>query len=460
MSDSSCSRRRGFILIVGLVLVLLVGIPAAGMAIDLGLTYLAQTRLQAAVDFACVAGARALSVGADDSAQRSAAESTANGYFAANFRTGYLPSRNLVLTSAAATDSTYMRSVTTTATVDVPYVFMRVFRLDHITLRAAAKATRRDVNVMIVMDRSKSLADSGSCEPLKAAAINFMQKFAEGRDYVGLITFATSSRVDQPLQTTFKNTIRTTINSVTCVGGTSSAQAVWQGYRELVGLGHAGALNVIVFFTDGRPTAVTEAFPIQGGSSCSSHTAKTGVLTVGFNSSGVPQNAMGLYLQDAPAQPLTQDLTLIASRTNCRFASNQSNVSQDISNAPVTDYWGNSLTATAFKSVTTSGTGLSVTSGTNVLNFCINAADHAGLRIRRGDPDASQANRSLAGVTIYTIGLGDIDETLLKRMANDPSLSPNPVATGAPGRYVYAQNATDLDLAFTRVASEMLRIAR
>ena len=53
-----------------------------------------------------------------------------------------------------------------------------------------------------------------------------------------------------------------------------------------------------------------------------------------------------------------------------------------------------------------------------------------------------------------------MDDVLLKRMANDPSLVPNPVAAGNTGRYVYAADATQLDLAFTRVASEMLRLAR
>jgi Mg-chelatase subunit ChlD len=460
MSGSCSNKRKGFILIVGVILTLLIGIPAAGFAVDTGLMYLTQTRLQAAVDFACVAGARALSRGADDQAQRTGAEATANSYFGANFPTGYLASRNLRLTSTAAIDSTYMRSVTTSAIIDVPYVFMRVFRFDHTTLSATAKATRRDVNVMIVMDRSRSLVDSGACAPLKAAAINFMDKFAEGRDYLGLVTFATSSRVDLPLQTTFKTTVRNTLNNVVCTGATSSAQAVWQGYRELIRLGHAGALNVIVFFTDGRPTAVTGTFPILGSSPCSSHTAKLGVLTFNSNASGIPQNTMGLYNPDAPSQPFSQDLTLIASRSNCRFATTQTSVSQDVANAPLIDKWGNSLIATGFKQVTTSGTGLSVTSAANVQNFSINAADHAAQRIRRGDPDPSQANQSLAGVTLYTIGLGDIDELLLKRMANDPGLSPNPVAVGQPGRYVYAQNPTELDLAFTRVASEMLRIAR
>jgi len=456
------SRRRnqkGYILLFGTLMSALVLVPAAGLAIDVSLMYLTQSMLSAASDAAVLAGARALSRGSDDTSQHLNAQATADTYFHANFPTGYLWSSNLQETSLATTDSTYMRSVSITASVDAPLFFMRFFNANQQTLKAYSTASRRDVNIMIIMDRSGSLANSGSCAPLKAAAVNFVEKFAEGRDNLGLITFATSSRVDSAPSMTFKTSVENNLNAVTCTGATSSAQALWQGYQQLVGLNQTGALNAIVFFTDGRPTAVTETFPIKNNSNCSSRVAKLGVMTVGYNGT-VPQNAMGLYLQDAPPQPMVSDLTLIASNTNCAFKNNQSNVSSDVSNAPTTDYWGNSLTATGYKTVTYSGTGLSVTSGQNVENFSVNAADHAALRIRRGDPDPSHNNLSVGGVFIFTIGLGDVDSVLLQRMANDVALSPNPVAAGNNGKYVYAADATDLDLAFTRIASEVLRLSR
>ena len=458
-SERARGRRRGFVLVVAAAMILLILLPTIGLAVDVGMMYLVQSWLSASVDAAALAGARSLNRGADDAAQRASAAATADSYFRANFPVGYFSTTNLQLSNTPAIDSTYMRSVTTTASVDLPLIFLRVCNVEKTTLKAAAKATRRDVNIMIVMDRSGSLANSGACTPLKAAAVNFVDKFAEGRDNVGLITFATSSRVDVAPTMTFKTTVEGTLNALTCTGATSSAQALWQGYQQLAGLNQNGALNAIVFFTDGRPTAVTETFPIRSGSSCSSHTAKLGVLTVGYSGT-TPTNAMGLYLQHAPAQPLASALTLISDRTNCRFASNAGQVSSDVNYAPTTDYWGNSLTATGYRSVTTSGGGLDVTTGLNVESFSINAADHAGYRIRRGDPDPLQGNRSLTGVVIYAIGLGDVDNLLLERIANDPTLSPNPVAAGTQGRYVYAANATDLDLAFTRVASELLRLAK
>jgi Mg-chelatase subunit ChlD len=450
--------RRGFVLLTAAALVILVMLPAIGLAIDMSVMYLVQLRLSAACDAASLAGARALARGIDDSAQRSNAEATAGNYFHANFPAGYFATTNAQVTNVAATDSTSMRSVTTSSSVDLPYHFLRALGWDHATLTASAKSTRRDVNIMIVMDRSGSLANSGACAPLKTAAVNFVTKFAEGRDNVGLVTFATSSRVDVALTMTFKTTVTTTLNSVTCTGATNSSQALWEAYVELAGLAQAGALNVIVFFTDGRPTAVTENFPILTTSPCTPlHTAppKLGVITLG-------SLTQGLYTWAAPAQPLVSDISVITDHAGCKFyTSDATHVTTDVAYAPLTDYWGNALKpANAYLAVTTSAAGLSIASATNVQNFSTNAADNAAFRIRGGAADVNHGNRTLAGVTIFSIGLGDVDEVLLKRIANDRSLTPNPVAAGNQGLYVYAANATELDQAFTRVASEMLRLAK
>lgn len=454
------SSRRGFVLIVCSLMLAFILIPAVGLAIDVGLIYLVQTRLSAAADAAALAGARALSRGSDDPAQRVNAQNTANTYFNVNFPSGYFFSTNVRVNSVAATDSTFVRSITTTASVDLPLLFMRLFNQTVSTINASAKATRRDVNVMIVMDRSGSLQNSGSCSTLKAAAVNFVDRFAEGRDNMGLVTFATSSRVDFAMSGTFKTSIENTLNNLVCTGGTSSAQALWQGYQQLIGLNQAGALNVILFFTDGRPTAVTANFPlISANRTCNSAGPLLGALTLGYSGS-TPSSAMGLYDHNAPAQPFSSDLRLISAGTGCRFASRASDVDQDVAYAPLTDYYGNSLTATGFRSTTTRGAGLDIQNAQNVENFSVNAADHAGLRIRRGDPDPTQGNRSIANTMIFSIGLGNVDDDLLMRISNDPALSPNPVSAGVQGRYVYAANSADLEQAFTRVASEILRLAR
>jgi Mg-chelatase subunit ChlD len=462
MSDYSFSRRekrKGYILLFAALMTIMVLVPAIGLAVDVGMMYMAQSMLSAAADAAVLSGARALSRGADDAAQHASAEAAANTCFSSNFPGGYMGTSNLTLTSTATTDATSLRSVTTTASVDLPLVFMRFFGNNTTRVSASAVATRRDVNIMIIMDRSGSLANSGSCEPLKAAAVGFVEKFSEKRDNLGLITFATSSLVDRPLANVFKTQVEGTLNSVVCSGATSSAQALWQGYQELVRLNQPGALNAIVFFTDGRPTAITEDFPILGTSGCNSTANKLGVLTAGY-SGDTPTNPLGLYDSVGLAQPQSSDLRLISSKSGCHFSSSGDGVEQDVAYAPNIDHWGNSLTATAYKTTTASGAGRNVTSAQNIENISVNAADHAAFRIRGGAIDPTQGNNAISNVVIYTIGLGTVDDVLLERMANDPALTPNPVAAGRQGRYVYAADATALDLAFTRVASEMLRLAK
>ena len=78
-------------------------------------------------------------------------------------------------------------------------------RHSHVSLPAsAAKAPRKAVNVVLVVDRSGSLSISGSCTALSESAIYFAINSAPGRDKVGLVTFATTTYVDLPITSTFQ----------------------------------------------------------------------------------------------------------------------------------------------------------------------------------------------------------------------------------------------------------------
>ena len=444
------ARQKGYVLIFGALMLFFILVPAAGLAIDVGMMYLVKSLLSAASDGAALAGARALSRGSDDAQQRANAEATANAYLNANFPSGYMWSTDLQVSSVAATDTLFVRSITTTARVRLPLVFLRFFRTESTSVSAASKATRRDANVMLVMDRSSSLGSGAgsACEALKNAAIGFVDKFGEGRDNVGLITFGTNSRVDSALSTTFKTAIDNTLTALTCNGYTNMSQGLWQAYDALVTLDQPGALNAILLFTDGLPTAVTEDFPIKPSpDTCTPKPTITGVII---------SSPAGLYKQDYPP-----DQQVVSGTHNCGFPNGT--LSTHIQYAPLSDHWGNPLDSgdgyTRYKTVTHSGAGLSLSS-TNIQYFSTNAADSAAWRIRSGVLDPGPG-RSLPGVVIYTIGYGaSSDATLLKRIANDPSLSPNPVAAGAQGHYRFAGDATQLNDAFLAIASQVLRLAQ
>jgi len=440
------------------------------VTIDGGLLYIVKTRLQGAVDGAALAAAKALSRGNDSATQISNAKLDAATFVKLNFPSSYFFSSDATINQA--TDVTvdlsqqYQRVVTVNAHVTEPTLFMRWLNFNSTAVNASVTTTRRDINVMIVMDRSGSLASSGSCAPLKSAAQNFSDMFSEGRDNVGLITFASSSRVDFPLANNFKTGtpgIDTIIGNVTCVGGTNSAQGLWTGYQQLAALAQTGALNVILFFTDGDPTAVTANFVIKPTSTCTDKTNKVGMIAVAGTA---PSAAVwGLNNYQAPAQPFAGDNSSYPpNSTSCSYTSSYTNVGNDVTGIPSTDFWGNSL-VTGYKPVTTAGGLLAATSnntnGVNLNNAAINAADNAGLRIRTGATPGN-GSAALPGVIIYSIGLGmsgaqSVD--FLQRVANDPassSFSPSQAA----GLYIPAPTSSDLASAFNRVASEILRIAK
>ncbi len=142
------------------------------------------------------------------------------------------------------------------------------------------------MNVAIVMDRSGSLSTSGSCTPLKGSAVSFVNKFANGRDNVALVTFATSSMTDFPMADNFQTaypSVPSILGSVNCTGGTKHRTGTGgKRYQQLVTLNQPNALNVVLLFTDGYPNTFTATYPIKGSSSCTNKNPKTGVLAAAY----------------------------------------------------------------------------------------------------------------------------------------------------------------------------------
>src|ERR1700681_1380895 len=181
-------------------------VPIVGLSIDVGLLYAVKTKLSAAVDAGALAGARSLSQGGNTAAQTASAQATAANYIRGNFPTGYYLTSNLTIpASAVDTRQANTRTITTSASVQAPLYFLHWFSSNNVTVNASATAIRRDVNVVMVVDRSGSLQASGSCGAPRAAAVNFSDKFAEGRDNLGLVTFASSAFADFTLGNNFKS---------------------------------------------------------------------------------------------------------------------------------------------------------------------------------------------------------------------------------------------------------------
>lgn len=484
------SRREKGIAVAMTAAMMTFVIPAAGLAVDASMLYGIRARLSMAADAAAVAAARSLSNGETLAAQEASAVDTAQRFFNANFPDGYLYSKNRTIGVSVAETALRTRTVTVEVSADAPSYFLRYLGRDMTKLRALGRASRRDVNLTIVLDRSGSLATAGACGAMKAAAGSFVRKFANHRDRVALVTYGGDSRVDFPIQITPGDFLTGTgkipdlISKINCVGATNTAQAMWQGYEQLKLVNEPGALNALIVFTDGQPNTLTFDFtaanalrtPARGytgpkptsasasqitatsQTACSSYTGKAG--WVHPHSSG---RSIGLYNYIATAMPAPSS-SLISNRTGCVFnmSGGTSFVYGDLAFMPSHDIWGNAVRDDSYKPLQfyTSGPDagrIRINHGVTVENAGINATNHAGLRIRNNETAPSELN-----TVIYAIGLGGVgaaEDELLNRIANTRA-SPIYDSSKAEGLYVYAPSATQLNEAFSRIAGEILRIAR
>ncbi|MBK9167982.1 MAG: VWA domain-containing protein [Bryobacterales bacterium] len=474
--------RRGFVLLLfAMSSVSILGI--VGLTIDLTMLYLIKAKLSSAVDAGALAGARSLARGVSLSAQAASASATSKAYFRANFPSGYLLTSSSPDPSVAVEEfvAQRYRTVTLTAQADAPTFFMRIVGPTYATVRAMGRAARRDTNVILVMDRTGSLGSA--CGQLRAAANSFVDKFAQGSDKVGLVTYARASSIDYPMTDTFLTgspNIKTIISSIQCEGWTGAAQGISLGYQDLQRINEEGALNVILFFTDGIPNTLHANWPIRNSSTCE----KKGQTVPGV----MAEDRRGLFTPDAipypdyprdPSNSTGGDVQCSGTRCyltpaydsggeplalGCRFRTVNSpnwsdHVQYDVQGVPLTDVYGNSTRGwRSMPSLFNCDNGqqcMSVTT-TSVRNGGANALLSAGDRIR---------SDTYLDPTIFAIGLGtpaSYSHELLRRVANDPlaaTYASNSASGQAAGLYVFAPTGADLAAAFARVASEVLRLA-
>ncbi len=500
---SAGRRRRGFAMILT-ALMMIVIIPVAGLAIDVGIMYAVRARLASASDAAALAAARSLAAGATMADQEAAAQARATAFFRANFPEGTLETTNNSITVSVTETESRVRKVTVTGRASAPVYFMQLFGFPRTLVSAVGEASRRDINVMLSLDRSGSLNDNGGCVKLDEASRAFVGMFANGRDRVGFVTWGGSYRVDYSPTKYFKQSPAASdeldkLFPGGCNGWTGSAQGLWVAYQQLVNVAEPGALNVIVFFTDGRPNTISGDFAVKtrpnGGSKSNCwdwennlpytnaawnpvNQRYRGYIAAGWSFYGT--SPAGIHIIEAPAMPVPYEPgavsiphgysgTAKALSEDCGFRTKQwSNppdtgwlATNDIPYLPDQDLYGNRLNTT-YKTVNlwTSGSHngrIRPDSFTNRLNAAYNAVDDAAQRIR------SKTLNSNISVVIYTIGLGALlgteEHTLLKRIANTKD-SPIRDANAPTGLYIAAPTAAQLNSAFQKIASEVLRLSK
>ena len=209
---------------------------------------------------------------------------------------------------------------------------------------------------MLVLDRSGSMCSVNGatanppcnknntnmpCAAMITAAKNFTGAFAEGRDQIGLLTFADGYYLESAPTTNFQATLgysnssgsgNGTIDNISCNGGTGTAAAVSMAYNELYKIAEPGAMNLIMLETDGLPNTLiynfystpgtTSTLALNNNSGCKDANNKTvqqggwttgasvrqWIPSISMNTNGtgfmsdVPAGAVGAFYTADPAQ--------------------------------------------------------------------------------------------------------------------------------------------------------------
>ena len=144
---------------------LLVLIPVVGLSIDGGFAFVIQSRLSAAADSAALAAGRGINLSGTQTQANTQATTQATNFFNSNFPSGYMntstSNRTITPTFTVNTDSsgnpTGTLTIAITASVVAPTYFMKWLGIPNLTVAANGTATRRNLVMEMVLDKSASM---------------------------------------------------------------------------------------------------------------------------------------------------------------------------------------------------------------------------------------------------------------------------------------------------------------
>lgn len=485
------AREKGFALVLTAIC-LVITIPVVGLGIDASLMYGVKARITSAADAAAISSARNLSIGQTIAQQEANALSTANRFFDANFPPGtFLTNNSRTITPTVAETAYRTRTVTVDVTVTAPTIFMRYLNPNAVTVKTLGKASRRDVNVVMVVDRSGSMQDNGGCPAMKSAVVDFASRFANFRDRVGLVSYSNNFTVDFALQNPpgdFQNAttgIPSKATAITCTGTTATGTGYWQGYEQLKLINEAGALNVILLMTDGQPNTVPFNFSTMIGTTGYNAIRRnlaapaiqkyTRASNLSFNAWTSRSPCSTITNKSGMVSPFGNPLTgitnpsggaLISDRTNCRFASDTNLVHQDLAYLPDQDIYGTDVISSTYEATEKWASGhpdagrIRSDISQPLIDAAMNQVANAAIRMRANATAAGELNTITYSIGFGT-GIGEPEFDMLRRAANVPHATNNMYDPSKPeGFFVYAPTTSALNEAFVRIASEILRLAK
>ena len=228
-------------------------IATAALAIDPARAYILRAHLARAVDSGSLAGARALRLG------QSVADQRARSIAAAN---DVVDGQNGVSLSVGfGINAQGEQTVAMTATQTMPTTLMSMLGPPDITVQSTAVAAVPPVDLILTLDQSGSLGAANAWDDLQQAAIIFKDNFDDALDQMGLVSFQIRGTDRFQLAQPFSAAIETEINNMQSNGDTNAGEGLRLALQQMQnGPVRQRSVKVIVFFTDGRPTAMRGLF--------------------------------------------------------------------------------------------------------------------------------------------------------------------------------------------------------
>ena len=471
-------RDRGFTLFYTAVCLAGLGL-FVGLAVDAGRAYLVKAQLSKAVDGAALGAARMLNSGDP--------KGEAARLFEANFPQGYMgttsstnPYADPGFFSTHVVNETGLNVVNVRASAVMPTTFMRLAGINEVTVTSEGEATRRMVDLSLVLDVSSSIGSRWGA--VRDAARAFVRAFDEHADRFALVTYGNGAKVlyQMPAGRGFdKNRVISSIPNSLPGGSTAMVEGLYRGWDELraVPRGQQSGLRVIVLFTDGASNSVPGIYDAAPGK-------PRGLRTFDFpKNSPDPDNQthnnptiQGLY--DTESGVAGPSYSLTVSHWNATTTLPQ------VPYLPLTSYHGyrrSSGIPTSFplqtSDLTVNGKPQSSVRGLRNRNaatgrypaevFNINNAARNLLEIIA---NAARNDDGDYPIRIYTIGMGELvrynlgtmpeqPEEILMRIANDrrsPDFNPNQLE----GKYYYARTEADVGPAFQALQNQIIRLSK
>jgi Flp pilus assembly protein TadG len=461
-----------------------------GLAVDTGRAYVVQAQLSKAVDGAALGAARMLNSG---NPQQEAAN-----IYRANFPNGWMGTSSSTSPSDAGffsltTDAaTGVNVVNVRATAVVPTTFMKLANFQQLTVNAQGEATRRMVDLSLVLDVSSSIG--WRWQYVRDAARSFVDAFDQNSDRLSLVFFGNGARVidAMPAGRGFdKARLIADIPNSLPGGSTAMVQGLFRGWDELrsVPNGQQSGLRVIVLFTDGASNSVPGIYnPGAPGVS-------RGLRTWDFPDNGAdPDNQThatpridGLY--DTVTGAASPSVGAFPTGGSCSPGGSwcSTYVLPTVPWMPTTAYISNSRSSgmpTAFplqtNTLTVNGVAQNATRGLRNFNAASGKYPADVWNINNSARNlveiiANGARTDATGdykIRIYSIGMGELvryqlgtrqemSEEILKRIANDAT-SPDFVTppTQLEGKYYFAQTEAHVQAAFAALQNQIIRLTK